>query len=113
MQIEERAVAYLKRSGVALGKELYESLGVSDFLLWRTCMLSRRIVTRRVGRRYLRLDRRVEGYARLSPSIQREFLTYTVVGLREQGEEVAKRAAQLEREIAAWRWERSSTRASA
>ncbi len=100
MQIEERAVAYLKRSGVALGKELYESLGVSDFLLWRTCMLSRRIVTRRVGRRYLRLDRRVEGYARLSPSIQREFLTYTVVGLREQGEEVAKRAAQLEREIA-------------
>jgi len=36
---------------------------------------------RRVGRRYLRLDQNVEGYARLSPSILREFLTYTVVGL--------------------------------
>jgi len=30
--------------------------------------------------RYLRLDQKVEGYARLSPSILREFLTYTVVG---------------------------------
>jgi hypothetical protein len=44
-------------------------------------MSSRRLVVRRVGRRYLRLDSRVEGYARLSPSILREFLTYSVVGL--------------------------------
>ncbi len=99
-RVEQRVVEFLKSHGVALGKELYESLGINDFLLWRTCMLSRRIVTRRVGRRYLRLDKRVEGYARLSPSIQREFLTYTVVGLEEQGREVAERAAQLEREIA-------------
>jgi|Deesub1362B_J571_1020462.scaffolds.fasta_scaffold02030_6 hypothetical protein len=99
-EIEKRVVEFLRQHGVALGKELYESLGIDSFLLWRTCMLSRRIVTRRVGRRYLRLDRRVEGYARLSPSIQREFLTYTVVGLKEQEREVAARAAQLEREIA-------------
>jgi hypothetical protein len=32
-----------------------------------------------VGRRYLRLDRAVDGYARLSPSIRREFLTYTLL----------------------------------
>jgi hypothetical protein len=99
MEIEKRVVEFLRQHGVALGKELYESLGIDSFLLWRTCMLSRRIVTRRVGRRYLRLDRRVEGYARLSPSIQREFLTYTVVGLEEQKSEVVERAAQLEKEI--------------
>jgi hypothetical protein len=99
MEIEKRVVEFLRQHGVALGKELYESLGIDSFLLWRTCMLSRRIVTRRVGRRYLRLDRRIEGYARLSPSIQREFLTYTVVGLEEQGSLVVERAAQLEKEI--------------
>jgi hypothetical protein len=98
-EIEGRVLEFLRQHGVALGKELYESLGIDSFQLWRTCMLSRRIVTRRVGRRYLRLDRRIEGYARLSPSIQREFLTYTVVGLEEQKSEVVERAAQLEKEI--------------
>jgi hypothetical protein len=29
----------------------------------------------------MRLDQRVEGLARLSPSILREFLTYSVIGL--------------------------------
>ncbi len=47
-------------------------------------MLSEHLVVRHVGQRYLRLDRKVEGYARLSPSILREFLTYSVVGLRGQ-----------------------------
>ncbi len=41
---------------------------------------------RRTGRRYMRLDSAVEGYARLSPSIRREFLTYTLVGLAGQEE---------------------------
>jgi hypothetical protein len=34
-----------------------------------------------IGTRYLRLDQRVKGLARLSPSILREFLTYSVIGL--------------------------------
>jgi hypothetical protein len=49
-----------------------------------------------VGRRFLRLDKRVEGYARLSPSIRREFLTYTVVGLTEQMKEIAARCLELQ-----------------
>lgn len=44
-------------------------------------MQSERLSIRRVGRRYLRLDQNVDGYARLSPSILREFLTYSIVGL--------------------------------
>jgi hypothetical protein len=55
---------------------------------------------RRVGGRYLRLDRTVEGYARLSPSIRREFLTYTVVGLGGQEDEMAARCLDLKREFA-------------
>ncbi|WP_456475083.1 hypothetical protein [Candidatus Pyrohabitans sp.] len=100
MEIEKQVVDFLEKHGPALGGELYESLGIDSFQLWRTCMLSNRIVTRHVGRRYLRLDKRVEGYARLSPSIQREFLTYTVVGLKEQESEVIAGAALLEKHIA-------------
>ena len=51
---------------------------------------------RHVGRRYLRLDKTVEGYARLSPSIRREFLTYTVVGLTGQMKESAARCLELQ-----------------
>jgi len=49
-----------------------------------------------VGRRFLRLDKRVEGYARLSPSIGREFLTYTVIGLVGQIEKIATRCLELQ-----------------
>lgn len=72
---------------------------VDDFGLWRSCLLSERIVLRRVGRRYLRLDRRVAGYARLSPSILREFLTYTVLGIASDVSAVEAKAAQLANRI--------------
>jgi len=38
----------------------------------------------------------VEGYARLSPSIRREFLNYTVVGLAGQMEKIAVRCLELQ-----------------
>ena len=57
------------------------SRGFPDILeLWRDCHAPG-LLLRRTGRRYLRLDSAVDGYARLSPSIRREFLTYTLVGL--------------------------------
>ena len=79
--MEERIVRLLKERGPQTGAELREALGDDGFGQWKACMRSERIAVRRVGRRYLRLDQRVEGYARLSPSILREFLTYSVVGL--------------------------------
>jgi hypothetical protein len=45
-------------------------------------MISGLIEVFRTGIDYLRLDRRIEGYARLSPSVLRNFLTYSVIGLR-------------------------------
>lgn len=47
----------------------------------------------------MRLDRNVEGYARLSPSIRREFLTYTVLGLETQAAEIEEKAQSLKQEI--------------
>lgn len=62
------------------GSEIQGRIGGDAFRLWQACFSS--VFERRVvGRRYVRLDRQVEGYARLSPSILREFLTYTVVGV--------------------------------
>jgi hypothetical protein len=58
-------------------------------------MGSQRVAVRRIGRRYLRLDRRIEGYARLSPSILREFLTYTIVAPRDSGDRLDARAGEL------------------
>jgi hypothetical protein len=58
------------------------------------------LILRRTGQRYLRLDFAVEGFARLSPSIRREFLTYTLVGLASQSAALDARAAALEEDAA-------------
>jgi len=81
------------------GAELHEVLGDDGFGQWKMCMRSTQLATRRVGRRYLRLDRKVEGYARLSPSILREFLTYTVVGLADDRGALDLRAEELDAHI--------------
>jgi hypothetical protein len=95
----EEVTDLLARTGPRTGAELLGELDCAKFQLWRTCLGSPALTVRRVGRRYVRLDRRVDGYARLSPSILREFLTYTVVGLAGQEGAVAARAAQLQGHI--------------
>ncbi len=94
-----RVLRVLRGKGPMTGRELYEATGQEVFPLWRFCKTSPEVVTKRVSRRYLRFDREVEGYARLSPSLQREFLTYTVVGLKGDEERVEKRAVELREEI--------------
>ncbi|HUU62170.1 MAG TPA: hypothetical protein VMX37_07280 [Acidimicrobiia bacterium] len=86
----------LAESGPLTGAELADAGGFSDVLgLWRACHAPG-LLLRRTGRRYLRLDSGVEGYARLSPSIRREFLTYSLVGLDGQEAAVEARAVELE-----------------
>jgi len=79
--MEQKIIRLLNREGPLTGQELLNALHENEFLLWRTCKASNRIVVQTLGTRYLRLDRRIQGYARLSPSILREFLTYSVIGL--------------------------------
>jgi hypothetical protein len=93
--VEGRIVRLLEERGPLTGAELKEALGDDGFAQWKCCMVSTRLAVRRVGRRYLRLDQKVEGYARLSPSILREFLTYSVVGLADDSATLDLRTQDL------------------
>ncbi len=99
--MEAEIIKILQSRGPLLGSELHAALGGQGLELWRTCKRSRCLRICRAGRRYLRLDRRVAGYGRLSPSIWREFLTYSVIGLEDQEELMKARSAELLREIQA------------
>ncbi len=80
-ELEEMIVGLVGREGPLTGLEIKKAIDVDSLPLWKVCKTSRSLQVRAVGRRYLRLDRHVEGFARLSPSILREFFTYSVVGL--------------------------------
>ncbi len=96
----DKILSVLRESGPLTGGELAERTLIDLFTLWRVCRSSPRIADRIFGRRFLRLDRNVEGSARLSPSIGREFTTYTVVGRAVDGRRVEELARVLEGEAA-------------
>jgi hypothetical protein len=93
--LETKILQLIREKGPLTGSEVWEATGEEGLLLWRACRLSSEVLVRTVGTTYLRLDRRLEGYARLSPSILREFLTYSVIGLSEDPGAVALRAQAL------------------
>ncbi len=80
------------------GKELRDVSGIEELSLWKQCRLDPEILTVIAGMRYLRLDRHVEGFARLSPSIKREFLTYTACGWKKDTESIQQKARYLARD---------------
>ncbi len=91
----------LDQKGPLTGKELVKETGDEIFSAWQKCNSDNRIINCPVSRRYLRLDRKIDGYARLSPSIMREFLNYTVVGLEKQRPVMVSMAERLKQELAA------------
>lgn len=93
--MERAIISLIEKRGPLTGSEIRDSIPGRDLDLWKTCRLSKHLETRIVGRRYLRLDRRVDGYARLSPSMLREFLTYSVVGLSGSEEAIARRGRDV------------------
>ncbi len=95
------AIKTLKSRGPLIGKDFAASASLEIFPAWKCCSGKKEIITEVVGNRYLRLDARVKGYARLSPSIMREFLNYTVIGLPEQRNLVDVMADRLNKEIKA------------
>lgn len=92
-------LSILKENGPLTGAELYSATNENIFQLWKKCVLSEDIVIRRIGTRYLRLDKFVDGYARLSPSISREFMTYSVIGLNNQKKLISKKIEELNNNI--------------
>ena len=93
--MEQEIIALIHEKGPLTGSEIMESIGGDGLMLWRTCKLSKDLVIRIVGTRYMRLDRRIKGFARLSPSILREFLTYSVVGLVKQDTSLSQKAQSV------------------
>ncbi len=92
-------IGLLKTHGPLTGKEIQEKISMDLFELWKLCSQCTDITIQTIGTRYLRLDKNVEGLARLSPSIIREFNNYMVIGLSEQAEEIKAKARQMHREI--------------
>ncbi len=90
----------LEKKGPLTGKDFVRETGLTSFDAWKFCAGTDRVITQTVGRRYLRLDLKVEGYARLSPSIMREFLNYTVVGISKDDAAIDRLAKLIEEEIA-------------
>lgn len=90
----------LDTKGPLTGSELIDVTGMDGLHLWKDCMSCADLYIKSVARHYMRLDRRVEGYARLSPSIYREFLTYTVIGTEDQAKEVEAKADVIKEHIA-------------
>src|SRR4030042_5360393 len=90
-----KIVELLKKLGPLTGKELCDKTLLDELSLWRICSKSDEIILETFGKRFLRLDMRVEGYGRLSPSLKREFLTYTVIGLKKDSRKIDERAESL------------------
>jgi hypothetical protein len=96
---EATILEVLSESGPLTGAELQERTDIEPLALWQLCVNDPGIELVRVGRRYLRLDRVVDGYARLSPSIRREFLTYMLFDRKGLPERLEARALDLGGEI--------------
>jgi hypothetical protein len=99
--MEQEIIALIHEKGPLTGSEIMEAIGGDGLILWRTCKLSQNLAIRIVGTRYLRLDRRIKGFARLSPSILREFLTYSVVSLAQQDALLDQKTQSVESHIKA------------
>lgn len=97
--MEKEIKKLLKEKGPLTGNELAEATEMDSLHLWQFCMIDQDLMLQTVGTKYMRLDRRVDGFARLSPSILREFLTYTVIGLGRDEIQVAEKALDINRRI--------------
>ena len=93
--MDREILTHLKEKGPLTGAEMLQALGRDTLLLWRACKLSRNLAIQTIGCRYLRLDPKIEGFARLSPSILREFLTYSVIGLSSDRDALSRRADEI------------------
>lgn len=89
----------LEEKGPLTGSELQEASEMDSLLLWRYCLTDPDLILQTVGTKYMRLDRRVDGLARLSPSILREFLTYTVIGVSKDEVLLAERTQAINNHI--------------
>ena len=81
----ERITKLVKKHGPMPGHRLADLLDDTPPInLWRACYVSRKIRIQNCARYYLRYDVRRENMLRLSPSILRDFLTFSLIYLPSQ-----------------------------
>lgn len=94
--LEKVVLDLVRARGPLTGAEIAKEIGEPGSLrIWKACRSSPELRVRSVGTRYMRLERNVEGFARLSPSILREFLTYSVVGSAGDPEPIDRRCGEI------------------
>jgi hypothetical protein len=94
--MERKIIEVIKNRGPLRGSELLEHMKEDAINVLRACRISKTLAVRIIGTRYMRFDRKIDGYARLSPSVLREFLTYSVIGLSTDKETLERKAAALQ-----------------
>ncbi|MBD3768959.1 MAG: hypothetical protein IE925_02350 [Rhodobacterales bacterium] len=101
--IESRVVQLIAAKGPMIGKELAAEMpDVPVLALWQACYRSRTFHVSHFASYYLRFDITREDLVRLSPSIQRDFLSFTLFGLPGQRDQMIERQgtlANMHREI--------------
>ena len=83
--VADRICDLVRENGPTPGYQLSEWFSdIPPIDLWRTCYTSNRIRVRNCARYYLRYDIKRDNMLRLSPSILRDFLTFSLIYLPEQ-----------------------------
>lgn len=86
----------IRKNGPMLGKELAEHHpDLNHLQLWQACFTSDDIMISHFSRYYLRYDITREDFIRLSPSILRDFLSFTLFSIAGQREQVIDRQVIL------------------
>ena len=94
--LEARIRALLSERGPMIGKELLAALGdVNSMIVWKICRGSPRFRLKNSARYYLRYDITRENQLRLSPSILRNFMSFTLVHLANQSVRAVERSILL------------------
>jgi len=96
LEIEAKIKKVLKNSGPLSGGQLCEKFSdISDIAIWRACYASNNIQVSNCARYYLRYDILRGNQLRLSPSILRDFLTFSLIYLKEQVVEIVEAGTRL------------------
>ena len=95
-EIEARAIRIIEEKGPQIGKELAEAMpDVPVLALWQACNRSSVFLVSHFASYYLRYDITREDQVRLSPSILRDFMSFTLFGLPGQREAMIERQGTL------------------
>ena len=94
--LEQQIAALIDLHGSMTGRQLTELVpDANPIRIWKACYQSNILSVINFARYYLRYDVTREDMIRLSPSVLRDFLSFTLIHLSGQGSDAVDRAAKL------------------